>query len=145
VKVLVTGVAGFVGSTLATRLLARGHDVVGLDALTDYYDTRVKRENLRSIAHSRLEVVEADLNDVNLDLFMADVEIVYHQAGQPGVRRSWGATSGTTRGTMCAPRRDCWKRRYVAAGCNVSFTPPRLPSTEMLRSIRPGRPTDNSR
>jgi UDP-glucuronate 4-epimerase len=91
VKTLVTGVAGFVGSTLARRLLADGHDVVGVDALTDYYDPRLKRDNLRDIAHPRLQLVEADLNTVDLAGLLADVEVVYHQAGQPGVRKSWGA------------------------------------------------------
>jgi nucleoside-diphosphate-sugar epimerase len=90
-KTLVTGVAGFVGSTLARRLLADGHDVVGVDALTDYYDPRLKRDNLRDIDHPRLRLVEADLNEVDLPALLADVEVVYHQAGQPGVRKSWGA------------------------------------------------------
>src|SRR5438046_873915 len=90
-NVLVTGVAGFVGSTLARRLLADGHDVVGVDALTDYYDPQLKRENLREIEHPRLQVVEADLNTVDLAALLADVEVVYHQAGQPGVRKSWGS------------------------------------------------------
>src|SRR5918996_492463 len=90
VKILVTGAAGFVGSTLARRLLAEGHDVVGVDALTDYYDPRLKQQNLRDIAHPRLQLVEADLNAIDLAALLADVEVVYHQAGQPGVRRSWG-------------------------------------------------------
>jgi UDP-glucuronate 4-epimerase len=87
---LVTGVAGFIGSTLARRLLADGHEVVGVDALTDYYDPRLKRDNLRDIEHPRLRLVEADLNAVDLAALLADVDVVYHQAGQPGVRKSWG-------------------------------------------------------
>src|SRR5690606_2209659 len=80
-RTLVTGVAGFVGSTLARRLLADGHDVVGVDALTDYYDPRLKRDNLRHIEHPRLTVVEADLNEVDLATLLAGVEVVFHQAG----------------------------------------------------------------
>ena len=94
-QTLVTGVAGFVGSTLARRLLADGHDVVGVDALTDYYDPRLKRDNLRDIEHPRLRVVEADLNGADLAALLADVEVVYHQAGQPGVRKSWGSDFDT--------------------------------------------------
>jgi len=45
-KALVTGAAGFVGSTLARRLLADGHDVVGVDSVNDYYDRQLKRANL---------------------------------------------------------------------------------------------------
>jgi nucleoside-diphosphate-sugar epimerase len=90
VKALVTGAAGFIGSCLTGRLLAEGHDVVGLDALTDYYDPRIKRENLRRVQHPRLRVVEADLNEVDLAELLSDIEVVFHQAGQPGVRASWG-------------------------------------------------------
>jgi nucleoside-diphosphate-sugar epimerase len=105
-RALVTGVAGFVGSTLARRLLADGHDVVGVDALTDYYDQRLKRANLRDIEHPRLQVVEADLNEVDLAAQLADVDVVYHQAGQPGVRKSWGADfDGYTRGNVNATQR----------------------------------------
>ena len=89
-KALVTGAAGFIGSCLTGRLLAEGHDVVGLDALTDYYDPRIKRENLRRVQHPRLRVVEADLNEVDLAELLSDIEVVFHQAGQPGVRASWG-------------------------------------------------------
>ena len=45
-SVVVTGVAGFIGSHLAARLLAQGDDVVGIDCLTDYYDVSLKRSNL---------------------------------------------------------------------------------------------------
>jgi nucleoside-diphosphate-sugar epimerase len=89
-KALVTGAAGFIGSRLSGRLLADGHDVVGVDMLTDYYDTRIKRENLRRIQHPRFSHVEADLNELDLTTALADVDVVYHQAGQPGVRASWG-------------------------------------------------------
>ena len=89
-KALVTGAAGFIGSALTSRLLAEGHDVVGVDALTDYYDPSIKRANLRRIAHPRLRVVEADLTVLDLQPLLADIDVVYHQAGQPGVRSSWG-------------------------------------------------------
>jgi nucleoside-diphosphate-sugar epimerase len=87
---LVTGVAGFIGSTLAARLLADGHDVVGVDVLTDYYDPQVKRENLRRLEHPRFRFVEVDLAAADIAPLVADAELVFHQAGQPGVRASWG-------------------------------------------------------
>jgi UDP-glucuronate 4-epimerase len=106
VKTLVTGVAGFIGSTLARRLLADGHDVVGVDSLTDYYDPRLKRENLRDIEHPRLRLVEADLNALDLTALLAEVEVVYHQAGQPGVRRSWGSDfDGYALDNVCATQK----------------------------------------
>ena len=57
-RVLVTGCAGFLGSTLTDALLAAGHDVVGIDVLSDYYDPRLKRQNLAGA----LEHVDPDPN-----------------------------------------------------------------------------------
>ena len=128
-RTLVTGVAGFIGSTLARRLLADGHDVVGVDALTDYYDPRLKRENLRGIEHPRLRLVEADLNAVDLPALLADVEVVYHQAGQPGVRKSWGTdfdgylqgNVGTTQKLLEAALRAPHLSRFVYASSSSVY------------------------
>lgn len=49
-KVLVTGTAGFIGSALAARLLARGNEVIGVDNLNDYYDVQIKRDRLSRIS-----------------------------------------------------------------------------------------------
>lgn len=95
-RTLVTGVAGFIGSSLAERLLSRGHDVVGVDALTDYYSPSLKELNLSRLrAHDRFEFIRADLNRLDLGPLLADVRCVFHQAGQPGVRSSWGAEFST--------------------------------------------------
>jgi UDP-glucuronate 4-epimerase len=82
---LVTGAAGFIGSHLAERLLADGHDVVCVDAFTDYYDPARKRENAE-----RLDVIEADLLVADLEGLLAGADGVFHLAGQPGVRASFG-------------------------------------------------------
>jgi UDP-glucuronate 4-epimerase len=91
VKALVTGVAGFIGSNIARRLLTDGHDVVGVDALTDYYDPQIKRSNLRRADDPRFRFVEGDLNTLDLASLLADTEVVFHEAGQAGVRASWGS------------------------------------------------------
>lgn len=88
--VLITGVAGFVGSALARRLLADGERVVGVDALTDYYDPTLKKANLATIPASGFTFVDADLNTADLDELLSGVTLVFHEAGQPGVRKSWG-------------------------------------------------------
>ena len=89
-RVMVTGAAGFVGSQLAEQALADGHDVVGIDCLTDYYDVAQKRENLRELTTSpAFEFVQADLVDADLARLLDGVDVVLHQAGQPGVRASW--------------------------------------------------------
>jgi nucleoside-diphosphate-sugar epimerase len=87
---LVTGAAGFVGSHLVESLLAEGHDVVGVDAFTPYYDRATKEANLAAARSSdRFRLVEADLRDTDLRPLLDGVDVVYHQAAQPGVRLSW--------------------------------------------------------
>ncbi|MFJ6098198.1 GDP-mannose 4,6-dehydratase [Williamsia muralis] len=89
---VVTGSAGFIGSTLAQRLLDDGCDVVGIDCMTDYYDPERKQQNLKLLRnYDNFTFVEADLRtDVALvDAVVAECDVIYHQAGQPGVRSSW--------------------------------------------------------
>lgn len=93
-RALVTGVAGFVGSTLARELLQQGHEVVGVDSLTDYYEPYLKRLNIASIGTERFTFHRADLNEADLSALLNGVHWVFHQAGQPGVRRSWGRDFG---------------------------------------------------
>ncbi len=78
-KYVVTGAAGFIGSHLAEALLAAGHDVLGIDSFTDYYDPALKERNA-----SRIDVRRLDLARDELDL--AGWDGVFHLAGQPGVR-----------------------------------------------------------
>jgi UDP-glucose 4-epimerase len=90
-KVLITGAAGFIGSTLATRLVADGHEVAGVDCFTDYYDIRIKQLNLEALlAADNFEFVPESLLDVDLGSLLDGVDVVYHQAAQAGVRASWG-------------------------------------------------------
>jgi UDP-glucuronate 4-epimerase len=77
-RYVVTGAAGFIGSQLLRTLLDRGHDAVGWDAFTDYYDPALKEENARGLPVERLDLAESDLD-------LAGVDGVFHLAGQPGV------------------------------------------------------------
>jgi nucleoside-diphosphate-sugar epimerase len=88
---LVTGAAGFIGSNLCEQLVSEGVAVRGVDAFTDYYDPAIKRANVAGLeAEAGFELVEGDLNSVDLASLLEGVEAVYHLAGQPGVRASWG-------------------------------------------------------
>lgn len=89
-RALVTGAAGFIGSTLAERLLADGVSVVGVDCFTDYYDVALKRRNLEpALAHPHYRLLELDLGAADLAA-LPEVDVVFHQAAQAGVRASWG-------------------------------------------------------
>ena len=89
---VVTGAAGFIGSTLVDRLLRDGHRVRGIDCLTDYYDPRIKRRNVEgALRHPGFEFVEGDLVDLDLSSLLRDAAGCYHLAAQAGVRASWGA------------------------------------------------------
>lgn len=84
-KILVTGAAGFIGSHLAETLAQAGHEVIGLDSLTDYYDVRQKQHNLSAITAAGCHFTQADLVTADLRPLVEGVEAVYHIAAQPGI------------------------------------------------------------
>jgi UDP-glucose 4-epimerase len=76
---------------LTERLLAAGHDVVGIDCFSDYYERSRKEKNLeKSRTNSRFQFEAADLVDADLAPLLDGAAVTYHLAGQPGVRPSWG-------------------------------------------------------
>ena len=87
-----TGAAGFIGSHLCERLLADGHEVAGIDSFSEYYERSLKEQNLEtsranpSFTFHELDLVEDDLREA-----MAGAQVVFHLAGQPDVRPTWGS------------------------------------------------------
>lgn len=84
-KILVTGCAGFIGSHLAEKLVADGHEVVGIDNFNTYYDVDLKRLNAKQITEAGVKVIEGNLNDDLEALLPNDFDYVYHFAAQPGI------------------------------------------------------------
>jgi len=88
-KVLVTGAAGFIGSTLSEKLLAEGHSVVGADCFLDYYPREAKERNLASLKlDPRFEFIETNLVHADLVDLTGDVYWPFPQAAQAGERSS---------------------------------------------------------
>src|SRR5262245_16085625 len=90
-RALVTGAAGFIGSHLVERLLGEGVNVTGVDCFTDFYAPALKRKNLeQALSDHRFSLIELDLGADDLAA-LPEVDVVYHQAAQAGVRSSWGS------------------------------------------------------
>lgn len=89
-KILVTGAAGFIGSHVVDRLLARGHEVVGLDSFDPFYARATKERNLAGARdHAAFRLVEADIRDPRaLEALPREVDAVVHLAALAGVRPS---------------------------------------------------------
>ncbi|MBI5709574.1 MAG: NAD-dependent epimerase/dehydratase family protein [Candidatus Eisenbacteria bacterium] len=137
---LVTGAAGFIGSTLVDRLLERGTRVTGVDCFTDYYDPALKRRNLAAAAsHPGFRLLELDLGAADLAA-LPEVRVVFHQAAQPGVRASWGRefAAYTHHNVLATQRlleryRDASLERFVyASSSSVYGDAERFPTGEDL-------------
>lgn len=87
-KVLITGAAGFIGSHMAERLADDGHEVVGLDNFSDYYDPELKERNARDLARRGVVVWRINLADPHqYGLMDEDFDFVIHFAARPGIAR----------------------------------------------------------
>ena len=147
-RVVVTGVAGFIGSHLAEALLDRGHEVLGIDAFTDYYAPAQKWANLEHLlGRPGFELLRADLAAVDIEARLAGACAVFHQAAQPGVRASWGRQFpsyvhhnllGTQRLLEGCVQAGV-QRLIVASSSSVYGDAPSYPTTEESRT-RPMSP-----
>jgi nucleoside-diphosphate-sugar epimerase len=89
-RIVVTGAAGFIGSTLAEALVAAGHEVIGLDAFIPYYPRPMKEANLAPLAGAAgYRFGEVDLRTDDLDPWLDGADAVIHEAAMAGLMRSW--------------------------------------------------------
>jgi len=121
---MVTGCAGFIGSRLCETLLGEGNSVVGVDSFTPYYDPAIKRGNLNPFkTDPRFQLVEKNLETADLRPYLDGVECIFHTAGQPGVRGSWGEQFDLyTRNNILATQRLLEAVKGVGKGIKIVFS-----------------------
>jgi UDP-glucose 4-epimerase len=144
-RTLVTGAAGFIGSTLVDRLLADGHSVVGVDDLSSG-----RSENIVTAQRSaKFEFAKADIVDADLIGLLADAkpEVVFHLAAQISVTRSvddpqFDSTVnvvGTVRLAEAARRAGVRKVLHTSSGGSIYGVPPTYPTNEQV-PVNPASP-----
>lgn len=90
-KILITGVAGFIGSNLARLLLNNRLNIIGIDKLTSYYDIKQKRNNLADLQkYENFSFYENDIQSEITIKLIEESDLIVHLAAQPGVFKSWG-------------------------------------------------------
>ena len=90
--VVITGVAGFIGSHLAEKLLHNNFKVIGIDSFTNYYPKKIKKNNLKEcLKNKNFSLINKDLIEIDLLPIFRKSQHLFHLAAQPGVRSSWGS------------------------------------------------------
>lgn len=84
-KILVTGAAGAIGSHLSERLVRDGHEVIGIDALTSYYNPDLKRATAEILESQGIKMHYKNLLDDSIQDIFGGVEVIFHMAAQPGI------------------------------------------------------------
>lgn len=150
-RIIVTGAAGFIGSSIVDRLLDLGHDVVGLDNFDPFYDRAIKERNLRkAMAHPAFELVEGDLLDGDLaQRLMGDpvCDVLLHLAAlagvHPSLQRPLDYERVNVRGTMVlleAVREVGVGRVVLASSSSIYGVRSEIPFSESDPCDRPASP-----
>ena len=150
-RILVTGAAGFIGSHVVERLLARGDEVVGVDNFDPFYSPAEKRHNLRdALSHERFRLVETDCADgaaLDAGLGPADFDAIVHLAAKAGVRPSIQDPAAYTRANIVATqnmlelaRTRGTSRMVFGSSSSVYGNAARVPFAETETADRPISP-----
>ena len=138
-RALVTGCAGFIGSHLTESLLRDGAEVVGVDCFNSNYPRADKLDNLRRARDDdAFTFVPFDLSRGELHELVAESDVVFHLAGEPGVRASWGQTFQSyltnnvlaTQQLLEAARQSPEKRFVYASSSSIYGQAESLPTPE---------------
>ena len=138
--ILLTGIAGFIGSHLGESLVREGWPVRGVDAFTDTYAVGQKRDNLAALSRSPMvQLVAGDLARDDLHGLLEGVDAVVHLAGEPGVPGSWGRAFPTyvERNVIATQRlleeaATAGVRRFVYASSSSVYGPDHRPLVESM-------------
>ncbi|SFU64802.1 Nucleoside-diphosphate-sugar epimerase [Pustulibacterium marinum] len=87
-KILITGIAGFIGSHVAEAFAEQGHEVFGVDNFNDYYDVGLKRMNAADVVSKGVKIIEANLHEDLSGILPESVDYIFHFAAQPGISAS---------------------------------------------------------
>lgn len=150
-RILLTGAAGFIGSHLAERLLARGDEVVGVDNFDPFYDPSEKRAYLAgALRHPAFTLIEADCAELEaLEAALGDLEFdaIVHLAAKAGVRPSIADPLGYMRANIVATqallevaRRRGIRRFVFGSSSSVYGNCNRVPFAETEKVDRPISP-----
>jgi len=143
-KALVTGCAGFIGSHLTERLLRKGYEVIGIDCFTDYYAREIKERNIENALNEKnFKLIGEDILEMNE---YPEVDYVFHEAAQAGVRASWGKSFEIyTRNNIEATQKllefykDREIKKFVYASSSSVYGDAELPMREdsLLKPVSP--------
>lgn len=137
-RIVVTGVAGFIGSHIARSLLDDGHEVVGIDHCLGHPQEITERNLRLNEASDRFTLIRGDLAEIPLEPQLDGADTVFHIAARPGVRPSWGAEFTSyarsnivaTHLLMEAAARTSVRRVVVSSSSSVYGGAPNGPVTE---------------
>ena len=147
-RAVVTGAAGFIGSHLCAHLLKSGDEVVGIDCFSDSYDPRRKESNVAPLsAWNSFQLIRADLAAGVDAALVRNADVVYHLAGESGIRPSWDARFpayvernilGTWR--LLDAARGAPLRKFVHASCAAVYGTSSARRTAETAPLRPVSP-----